>query len=387
MHKVRFRHYIIWILIMVILTGATACGKSRGQEAGVQPADPVEEQTEEAYAEENTDGGENGEPEEEISGEIPTDETPTGETQTGWTVLDLQSWMEDEEQLAGAVAYLGYRDENDMSIIPDWIQENNSALLADMPFLAEIPEERIIGAGYGDLFCIVPRDENTSMAVNHVIWVSTQDGNWPQVDEVLYRSENADPVLVFVNFEEFREEPDTEINIIAGNGAQTHWYPEVSDYGSMILPAGYDEQAQLMDLTRCNEFMGVADDAMDPPGDGWWLPPTNEGLADTTWVCEDWRLELHYGDCDPEFAGLARLYHRFEDNVEYTLFFRGVWRMEGDCLRMELCTDAGNTSGGACPVLISPSGEELYIYESETGYTPPFMTYDMSSITLTLSYG
>lgn len=61
--------------------------------------------------------------------------------------------------------------------------------------------------------------------------------------------------------------------------------------------------------------------------------------------------------------------------------------MEGDCLRMELCTDAGNTSGGACPVLISPSGEELYIYESETGYTPPFMTYDMSSITLTLSYG
>lgn len=235
MHKVRFRHYIIWILIMVILTGATACGKSRGQEAGVQPADPVEEQTEEAYAEENTDGGENGEPEEEISGEIPTDEIPTGETQTGWTVLDLQSWMEDEEQLAGAVAYLGYRDENDMSIIPDWIQENNSALLADMPFLAEIPEERIIGAGYGDLFCIVPRDENTSMAVNHVIWVSTQDGNWPQVDEVLYRSENADPVLVFVNFEEFREEPDTEINIIAGNGAQTHWYPEVSDYGSMIL--------------------------------------------------------------------------------------------------------------------------------------------------------
>ena len=191
---------------------------------------------------------------------------------------------------------------------------------------------------------------------------------------------------MYAVFEEFREEPDVEINIIAGNGAQTHWYPQVSDYGSMILPAGYDEQVQLMDLNRLDELMSAGNDTADPPGDDWWLPPTNEGLANTTWVCEDWTLELHYGDCDPDFAGLARLYHRFEDNEEYTLLFRGVWCMEGDYLHMELCTDAGNTSGGSCPVLISPSGEELYVYQSETGYTPPFMPYDITSITLTLSY-
>ena len=142
-----------------------------------------------------------------------------------------------------------------------------------------------------------------------------------------------------------------------------------------------------MDLNRLDELMSAGNDTADPPGDDWWLPPTNEGLADTTWVCEDWTLELHYGDCDPDFAGLARLYHRFEDNEEYTLLFRGVWRMEGDYLHMELCTDAGNTSGGACPVLISPSGEELYVYQSETGYSPPFMPYDITSMTLTLSYG
>ena len=41
-----------------------------------------------------------------------------------------------------------------------------------MPFLLEIPNNCILGAGYGDLYCIVPRDENTSLAVNHVTWES-----------------------------------------------------------------------------------------------------------------------------------------------------------------------------------------------------------------------
>ena len=333
MHKIGFQRYMVWVLLLLMLIGITACGKGRKQETGVLPSVPA------------------------------------------------------EEQLAGAVAYLGYREENDKSTISDWIQNNNPDLLAELPFLEEIPEDRILGAGYGNLFCVVPRDEKTSLAVNHVIWIPTPDGSQPQTDEVLYRSENAEPILLYAVFEEFREEPDVEINIIAGNGAQTHWYPQVSDYGSMILPAGYDEQVQLMDLNRLDELMSAGNDTADPPGDDWWLPPTNEGLADTTWVCEDWTLELHYGDCDPDFAGLARLYHRFEDNEEYTLLFRGVWCMEGDYLHMELCTDAGNTSGGSCPVLISPSGEELYVYQSETGYSPPFMPYDITSMTLTLSYG
>lgn len=319
MHKIGFQRYMVWVLLLLMLIGITACGKGRKQETGVLPSVPAEEQMEETDTEEDTDDGKNAETEEEISGEIETDETLTDEDQTGWTVWELRNRMEEEEQLAGAVAYLGYREENDKSTISDWIQNNNPDLLAELPFLEEIPEDRILGAGYGNLFCVVPRDEKTSLAVNHVIWIPTPDGSQPQTDEVLYRSENAEPILLYAVFEEFREEPDVEINIIAGNGAQTHWYPQVSDYGSMILPAGYDEQVQLMDLNRLDELMSAGNDTADPPGDDWWLPPTNEGLADTTWVCEDWTLELHYGDCDPDFAGLARLYHRFEDNEEYTL--------------------------------------------------------------------
>ena len=39
----------------------------------------------------------------------------------------------------------GYREENDKSTISDWIQNNNPDLLAELPFLEEIPEDRIFG--------------------------------------------------------------------------------------------------------------------------------------------------------------------------------------------------------------------------------------------------
>lgn len=67
------------------------------------------------------------------------------------------------------------------------------------------------------------------------------------------------------------------------------------------------------------------------------------GLADTTWVCDDWLMDLHYGDCDPDYAGIAELYHRFEDNTELTRVFSGVWRMEDDCLRLDLSAGVGTS--------------------------------------------
>ena len=150
MHKIGFQRYMVWVLLLLMLIGITACGKGRKQETGVLPSAPTEEQMAETDTEEDTDDGKNAEAEEEISEEIETDETLTGENQTGWTVWELRNRMEEEEQLAGAVAYLGYREENDKSTISDWIQNNNPDLLVELPFLAEIPEDRILGAGQGD---------------------------------------------------------------------------------------------------------------------------------------------------------------------------------------------------------------------------------------------
>ena len=90
----------------------------------------------------------------------------------------LYDAMAYDDQYAGAVAYLGYRKQGDSTPLSGWLVENCAGLVEAMPFLLHIPAERILGAGWGDLFCIVPQDENTSLAVNHVIWESLGNKRW-----------------------------------------------------------------------------------------------------------------------------------------------------------------------------------------------------------------
>ena len=70
-------------------------------------------------------------------------------------------------------AYLGYVgglfDEGFEAGFPAWLWETNEAMLLEYPFIAEIDEEHIIG-GAGHLYCIVPVDENATVAINRVQW-------------------------------------------------------------------------------------------------------------------------------------------------------------------------------------------------------------------------
>lgn len=293
----------------------------------------------------------------------------------------LRACMAEDDQLAGAVAYLGQRDPNDRSSMTDWLLENSGGLVSKLPFLLEIPPERVLGGESGKLYCIVPRDESTSLAVNHVTWESQGNGVWPVADEVLYREEYAQPVLVFVNYEEWPDEPDTEVNLVTNNGLEVKWYPLTDASGCPVVPTGVDYEPLLLDFSSFGDVTGL-----DYEGN-MWAPPTDIGLADTIWVCDDWLMDLHYGNCDPDYAGIAELYHRFEDNTELTRVFSGVWRMEDDCLRLELSAGVGSSLSGSFPILISPSGEEMHFQRSRSGEGIPFLPNDMDSIELTLSYG
>ena len=133
----------------------------------------------------------------------------------------------------GAAAYLGYREKGDTSKLSDWMLENCLDLTAEMPVMLTIPSERVLGPGYGKLFCVIPRGENTSLAVNHITWQSQGNGLHPVADEVLYREEYAQPVLLFVD----PEEPDMEVNLVADDGTVVNWYPQEDLYGDLILPA------------------------------------------------------------------------------------------------------------------------------------------------------
>ena len=129
----------------------------------------------------------------------------------------------------------------------------------------------------------------------------------------------------------------------------------------------------------------------EPAGDDWWVPATEEGLADTCWVCDGWSLNLLGGGGDPDYAGIAELYCQFEDGQEYQLLYSGVWRMVDDCLQLIVSTGAGNLpsdASGVFPVLIDPSGNYLHIQQDrDNGMRPLIIDDDMSSMELIRSYG
>ena len=300
----------------------------------------------------------------------------------------LRDSMAFGDRLAGAVAYLGYREQGDSTPLSDWMWENCCWMAAEMQFLMEIPPERILGAGYGDLYCIVPRDEDTSLSVNHVRWESLDYDSWPMVDEILYRAEYADPVLVFVNVEEWPEEPDKEIILVTNDGVEALWYPMTDADGFPIVPADVDGFPVLLDFTIYDAGSAIGDPGgEDPVGGEWWVPPTDWGLAYTSWTCEHWFIDISWGDSDPEYSGIINLYYQAEAGLEYDLAYSGVWRMEDDCLRLELSDGTGASVSGSFPVLIAPSGETLHIQQERgTYYCPPFFAEGMAAMELTLSY-
>lgn len=293
------------------------------------------------------------------------------------------------DQIAGAVAYLGFREQSEKAPLPEWLRENCAGLVSEMPFLLDIPAERVLGAGWGDLYCIVPRDENTSLAVNHVTWESLGNGVWPVPGEVLYREECAQPVLIFVNYEQWRDEPDTEIVLVTNDGVEVKWLPLTHEYGIPIVPTGEDYIPMLMDFGIWGYVTGLDyPEDWEPSGDDWWLPPTDWGLAYTNWICEHWYMEFGWGDSDPDYSGRIDLYHQPEDGQEYAYSYSGIWRMEGDCLYLDLSDGAGTRMSGSFPVLIDPSGESLHIQQDrETGVCPPFFGEDMTCMDLAQSYG
>ena len=98
-------------------------------------------------------------------------------------------------------------------------------------------------------------------------------------------------------------------------------------------------------------------------------------------------MDLHDGGCDSDYAGIAELYRRFEDNAVLTRAYTGVWRMEDDCLYLAFFSEDSDALSGSFPILISPSGEEMHFQRSRSGEGVPFLPDDMDSIDLTRSYG
>ena len=142
----------------------------------------------------------------------------------------LRQWLDERQQDERfAVAYIGDIDGklSDLAVpLRDWMNDKAPMLCAQYPFIRNIPQERVVGDS-GSLFCVVPRDPDATVVVNRIRW-SEAKGNYETIKE-LYRSQNGEPILLFV-FYELEKTPfeTTELRL-------TDHYGDIVDHGIQII--------------------------------------------------------------------------------------------------------------------------------------------------------
>ncbi len=329
------------------------------------------------------------------------------ETSLGW----LRDRIDFPMTMFGA-AYLGYVgglfDEGFEAGFPAWLWETNEAMLLEYPFIAEIDEEHMIG-GAGHLYCIVPVDENATVAINRVQW--NEKTQTDEVTEVLYRSESGEPVLLFANLDGVAYEADTQVFITDNSGNTCQWYPSL-DAMSYLAPCISEAGDYLsFDFTEYAWYNAPAEFSAWL-ADGWG-GVTALSLAGSESYGMGWFYQTIVGQTDRVAYFSLRFYHddesggsvdlewSYEGSSDFEEMWSGFWTIESvmdgpSYVTLSLSLVGGNsyeTSDGpfymseTYPFLISPSGTELLVGAGESGICLPFMSQSTTACVLTQAVG
>ena len=334
-----------------------------------------------------------------------------GSEEARQSLLQLRDRLDCPGVLFG-VAYLGYVgglfEEGFETGFPQWLWETNEAMLRVYPFIGEIDANHMAG-GAGHLYCIVPIDENATVAINRVTW--NENTRTEEITQVLYRSETGEPVLLFANLDDIPSQADTLVIITDNKGNTCQWYPTLDEQGCVvpyITEAGHYGSADFTEY-------GWQD---APPSLAPWLADgfggmTAAGLAGweeddmSCWLIQapvgtsgrsgEFLLVFYPGD---ETGGTVDLYWKHEEATSVEGVWSGFWSIETvlegpsyvNLTLFHTGGESGTTDGATYidetyPFLISPSGLELVIGAGENGVCLPFMSPDTDAYLLTLDEG
>lgn len=246
-----------------------------------------------------------------------------------------------------AAAYFGYAlADGDVPADPYAVMEGTAPQLCEnLPFLLQIPDTNVVGTD-GNLLCVVPADENATVAVNQTPWEeSTQTYGDAQI---LYRSETGDPFLLMTTNTSWCME--TEVVITDSQGNVTIWYPFI-DENNRIGPLCNDEGTSLYydfspyDRLNYEDLFGGA-------------PIEMVGAWELTWTeVEGDRVESAPGGCTVEITtdgmGLFRLSYSDRDSPEDNFSDAELLVSSG-----ELYPDCGNNQWFA--EVYTPSDELIH---------------------------
>ena len=144
----------------------------------------------------------------------------------------------------GGIMFLGCAE--DGTITEDLLLSvEKQGYVEEFPFLTQIDEEHLVDAGGYELYCIVPRDPLSQVAVFSWDYENEEQG------ELLYSSETGDPFFLLCNESDLM--PNAALYLADSNGYSVEQYlPSLSlENGHVHLPE--DPEGHLMDLSRYGE--------------------------------------------------------------------------------------------------------------------------------------
>lgn len=144
------------------------------------------------------------------------------------------------------------------------------------PFINEIPYDRLVETDGYEMYCLVPRDEDASVAVNQ--WLMREYGGQVggSTGDVLYRSESGEPILLLCNLN--ANVPNMDVTVVGADGEEVNFNPSITMYSDgwvgvntpdnvldFTIPMVWDTGAELSP----DELQGswTCWDALTPAGD------------------------------------------------------------------------------------------------------------------------
>lgn len=295
------------------------------------------------------------------------------------------------------VCYIGYFEYIEETGIDfdQWFLHTASPISERYSFLSEIDKNHTIGTK-GHLYCIIAKDYNSSISVNSI-----------ESGELLYRSENGDPILVFANRDGDTSKSDIAVTIKTPEGSEYKYEPKLDNLGYAETLVGDERKLLSWDLNATlenNDFdleewlvndwggptaVGLA---YDKSGTDWWI---------STWDNSEKYCLSFYLDENGGYDGEAILQCFHEEDSTVQAQWQGNWRIEAEAdqpsklyLDMKLMSGADKSAFESSEIisesyraLVSISGNYLLLVADSKNAILPIFPDGVQSVELALADG
>lgn len=243
-----------------------------------------------------------------------------------------------------AVAYLGWYEGDEM--LGAWLTRTCPNMLAQYPFIANIPQERIVG-DRGEVYILVPKEYDARL--NIYLLPEKTDGD----KGTLYEGQTGEPVLLMCNYA--GSYPSTYVAVTDDKAEDLIFYPQLGDMGAVVVPTNDGLEDLMFDFS---DYFEVTQDYYQGMLANDWQLTDEAYLTSTCWnYYEDtveercWVLNLQEDgmvQLDLTVDGVAADHYEgswglnWSDNDGLTWMYLNLGdAFEGECVVLQCPYDVG----------------------------------------------